>query len=85
LLAQVGYDRALVPDVISARQKIDLGSQKLVGDFRSYAKAGGGVLNVGHTKIYAKLLYETVQLLLDYPAAGFSENIANKKNAHRSR
>jgi hypothetical protein len=70
--------------VISAGQKIDLGPQKLIRDFRSYAKAGRGVLDVGHTKIYSQLLDESVQFLLDQPAARFPENIANKEDAHKS-
>ena len=79
---KVIHDLALVPDVIAGGDHIDVQFEKLFGESRRDAEAGGRILSVGNHQVNGLIAHDAGQAVFDNGAAGASENVTDKKNAH---
>src|ERR1700741_865454 len=76
---------ALVPDVIAGSDDINAEFEKLFGERRGDAKAGGRVYAISDDEVDGVILHQAWKLFLDDDAARPSKNVADKKYAQKKR
>ncbi len=79
---EVWTDLALRPDVVAAREQVDLRRQDLVRGLGRDAQPVGGVLGVGHHQVRGEPGYEARDQPLHGLPAGLSEDVAEEEDFH---
>ena len=78
LLREVRNYCALIPDVISGCQDVDISLEKFVGNLRSNSKPPCRIFNVGDAEIDPMHLHQTLELVKERFPARFPKNVADE-------
>src|SRR5215467_9868220 len=77
-------DLALIPDVVSRRDHVDVELEKLLRQRGSDPETGGGVLSVRNDQIDAALAHDPRQPFLDDGSPRPPKDVADEEYAHES-
>src|SRR5262249_15995834 len=82
IAAEVGHDLVLVPDVIARSEHIDSPIEEFIGNLRSHAETGGGVLAIQYRQIRCELIPKLFEVMVHDGSARLSDGVADEENFH---